>query len=396
NSPRHSSAQENPPQPGKEPSVITISDFPSGCRMAFLSRAGNILRQVTSRKISSDLCEIPSVFRSVRCMSNAPSTKLFIGGVSYSTDEQSLREVFGKYGDVVDARIIVDRDSGRSRGFGFITYSSVEEASSAIQALDGQDLHGRRVKVNFASERPRGFQGGGFGGSFDNAPYGNSPYGASLGGGGSYGGAYGANVAGGYGNGSSGYGGDSYGSGGNFAGSVSGDNYAADNSFGTGTAGSNYSGNGMKHANDSSFPSGNTYNSESSGGYGGGNDIGTYGNAAASGGGYGGYVPASGFDRSNNYNTSAGFPNSDNYANAAGGGGNSFPSSQYNGSAMAGYGSGGVGSGSSFASGYGATGHGSTNECNNDQGTTVDDFGGSMESNFKGNYEESGAYAKRA
>ncbi|XP_020970418.1 glycine-rich RNA-binding protein 3, mitochondrial isoform X2 [Arachis ipaensis] len=322
--------------------------------MAFLSRAGNILRQVTSRKISSDLCEIPSVFRSVRCMSNAPSTKLFIGGVSYSTDEQSLREVFGKYGDVVDARIIVDRDSGRSRGFGFITYSSVEEASSAIQALDGQDLHGRRVKVNFASERPRGFQGGGFGGSFDNAPYGNSPYGASLGGGGSYGGAYGANVAGGYGNGSSGYGGDSYGS------------------------------------------SGNTYNSESSGGYGGGNDIGTYGNAAASGGGYGGYVPASGFDRSNNYNTSAGFPNSDNYANAAGGGGNSFPSSQYNGSAMAGYGSGGVGSGSSFASGYGATGHGSTNECNNDQGTTVDDFGGSMESNFKGNYEESGAYAKRA
>ncbi|XP_016200719.1 glycine-rich RNA-binding protein 5, mitochondrial-like isoform X3 [Arachis ipaensis] len=47
--------------------------------------------------------------------------------VSYSTDEQSLREVFGKYGDVVDARIIVDRDFGRSRGFGFITYSSVEE-----------------------------------------------------------------------------------------------------------------------------------------------------------------------------------------------------------------------------------------------------------------------------
>ncbi|XLU75652.1 hypothetical protein S245_034705, partial [Arachis hypogaea] len=302
--------------------------------MAFLSRAGNILRQVTSRKISSDLCEIPSVFPSVRCMSNAPSTKLFIGGVSYSTDEQSLREVFGKYGDVVDARIIVDRDSGRSRGFGFITYSSVEEASSAIQALDGQDLHGRRVKVNFASERPRGFQGGGFGGSFDNAPYGagagsgyqggygNSPYGASSGGGGSYGGAYG---------------GDSYGS------------------------------------------SGNTYSSESSRGYGGGNDIGTYGNAAASGGGYGGYVPASGFDRSNNYNTSAGFPNSDNYANATGGGGNSFPSSQYNGSAMAGYGSGGVGSGSSFASGYGATGHGSTNECNNDQGTAVDDFGGSMD-----------------
>ncbi|KAL4314989.1 hypothetical protein AHAS_Ahas15G0140200 [Arachis hypogaea] len=108
-------------------SVITISDFSSSCRMAFFSRTGNILRQVTSRKISLDLCEILSVFQYVRCMSNAPSMKLFIGGVSYSTDEQSLREVFGKYGDVVDARIIVDRDFGRSRGFGFITYSSVEE-----------------------------------------------------------------------------------------------------------------------------------------------------------------------------------------------------------------------------------------------------------------------------
>ncbi|XLT10291.1 hypothetical protein HN51_056084, partial [Arachis hypogaea] len=70
--------------------------------MTFLSRARNILSQVTSRKISSDLCEIPFVFRSVWCMSNAPSTKLFIGDVSYSTYEQSLREVFGKYGDVVD------------------------------------------------------------------------------------------------------------------------------------------------------------------------------------------------------------------------------------------------------------------------------------------------------
>ncbi|XP_052112097.1 glycine-rich RNA-binding protein 3, mitochondrial-like [Arachis duranensis] len=60
--------------------------------------------------------------------------------VSYSTNEQSFREVFGKYGDVVDARIIVYRDFGRSRGFGFITYSSVEEASSAIQALDGQGI----------------------------------------------------------------------------------------------------------------------------------------------------------------------------------------------------------------------------------------------------------------
>ncbi|MED6130601.1 hypothetical protein PIB30_002193 [Stylosanthes scabra] len=106
--------------------------------MAFLRRAGNMLRQATTRKFVSDFCSINSVFRSVRCMSNAPSSKLYIGGISHSNDEQSLRQVFGKYGDVVDAKIIVDRDSGRSRGFGIVIYRSVEEASSAIQALNGQ------------------------------------------------------------------------------------------------------------------------------------------------------------------------------------------------------------------------------------------------------------------
>lgn len=66
------------------------------------------------------------------------SSKLFIGGISYSTDDQSLREAFSKYGEVIEARVIVDRETGRSRGFGFVTYTSSEEASSAIQALDGQ------------------------------------------------------------------------------------------------------------------------------------------------------------------------------------------------------------------------------------------------------------------
>nr|KYP56697.1 hypothetical protein KK1_002942 [Cajanus cajan] len=164
--------------------------------MAFFGRIGNLLRHAASRQVSSELRSSPSFFQAIRCMSSAPSSKLFIGGVSYSTDEQSLREAFSKYGEVVDARIIMDRETGRSRGFGFITYTSVEEASSAIQALDGQDLHGRQIKVNYANERTRG-GGGGFGGS----------YGAGAGGG--YGGGYGGGGygGGGYGGSSGGYGG---------------------------------------------------------------------------------------------------------------------------------------------------------------------------------------------
>ncbi|CAB4269010.1 unnamed protein product [Prunus armeniaca] len=76
---------------------------------------------------------------------------------------------------VIDARIISDRETGRSRGFGFITFTSSEEASSAIQALDGHELHGRRVRVNYATDRPRpnfgdggGFETASIGGGFGN------------------------------------------------------------------------------------------------------------------------------------------------------------------------------------------------------------------------------------
>ncbi|ONI34348.1 hypothetical protein PRUPE_1G476800 [Prunus persica] len=98
--------------------------------------------------------------------------KTLIGGISYQTDEQSLKEAFAKYGEVINARIISDRETGRSRGFGFITS---EEASSAIQALDGHELHGRRVRVNYATDRPRpnfgdggGFETASTGGGFGN------------------------------------------------------------------------------------------------------------------------------------------------------------------------------------------------------------------------------------
>ncbi|KAK8962299.1 hypothetical protein KSP40_PGU007093 [Platanthera guangdongensis] len=90
-----------------------------------------------------------------------------ISGLSYGTDDQSLREAFSGYGEVVEARVIIDRETGRSRGFGFITFTSVEEASAAVTAMDGksiqnsssdlvQDLHGRMVRVNYATDRYSG------------------------------------------------------------------------------------------------------------------------------------------------------------------------------------------------------------------------------------------------
>ncbi|KAK2411424.1 glycine-rich RNA-binding protein 4, mitochondrial [Trifolium repens] len=225
--------------------------------MAFFGKLGNILRQTANRNIVSELRSSPSAFQAIRCMCSAPSTKLFVGGIPFSTDEQGLREAFSRYGEVLDARIIVDRETGRSRGFGFITFNSVEEASSAIQALDSQELHGRRVRVNYANERPRGYGGGG--GSYGNASYGggggsygNASYGgggghvgSQYGGGGGYadsqyggassGGGYGGNVDGGYGGG--GYGGGSYGPGGNYGGSGAANNYSAPNSFETNNTG---------------------------------------------------------------------------------------------------------------------------------------------------------------
>ncbi|KAG5522684.1 hypothetical protein RHGRI_034731 [Rhododendron griersonianum] len=115
--------------------------------MAFLSKAGNILRQAASKHANSNICgSNPSVFQMIRCMS---TSKLFVGGLSYATDDMNLTDAFSKYGEVVEgkpdgvafhdsSRVIMDRETGRSRGFGFVTFTSGEEASAAIQALDGQ------------------------------------------------------------------------------------------------------------------------------------------------------------------------------------------------------------------------------------------------------------------
>jgi RNA recognition motif-containing protein len=95
------------------------------------------------------------------------SNKLYVGNLSFSTGEEDLEELFGAHGEVVSAKLVTDRDTGRSRGFAFVEMSSAEEAQRAIENLDGKDFMGRNLKVNIAKpreDRPRGGGGGGGGG----------------------------------------------------------------------------------------------------------------------------------------------------------------------------------------------------------------------------------------
>ena len=78
---------------------------------------------------------------------------IYCGNISYRMTEDDLRELFGEYGSVGDANVIIDRDTGRSKGFGFVEMANDTEANAAIKALDGQDNGGRELRVNEA--RPR-------------------------------------------------------------------------------------------------------------------------------------------------------------------------------------------------------------------------------------------------
>jgi RNA recognition motif-containing protein len=92
------------------------------------------------------------------------STKLFVGNLSFNTTENSLHEAFSAHGNVVEANLMMDRMTGRSRGFAFVTYSTPEEAQKAIEAMHGAQLDGRALTVNVArpkEERPPGGGGGG-------------------------------------------------------------------------------------------------------------------------------------------------------------------------------------------------------------------------------------------
>jgi RNA recognition motif-containing protein len=123
--------------------------------------------------------------------------KLYVGNLSYNVTSSDLEQLFGQHGQVTSAQVINDRDTGRSKGFGFVEMSSDEEATAAIAALNGQQHDGRTLTVNEA--RPKEDRGGGFGGG--------GGRGGGGGGRGGYGGGGGGGGRGGYGGGGGGRGG---------------------------------------------------------------------------------------------------------------------------------------------------------------------------------------------
>jgi len=89
------------------------------------------------------------------------SKKLFVGGLSWDTDDHGLRTAFEQYGEVTEAKVISDRDTGRSRGFGFVTFADGGSADNAIEQMNGATLDGRTLNVNEAQDRRGGGGGGG-------------------------------------------------------------------------------------------------------------------------------------------------------------------------------------------------------------------------------------------
>ena len=134
-------------------------------------------------------------------------SKLYVGNLSYNTTSSDLEQLFSQHGTVQSAEVISDRDSGRSKGFGFVQMGSDEEAQAAIAALNGQEQDGRTLTVNEAKPREDrgggggrgGFGGGrGGGGGGGRGGYGGGGGSGSRGGGGGYGGGGGGGRRGGY------------------------------------------------------------------------------------------------------------------------------------------------------------------------------------------------------
>jgi RNA recognition motif-containing protein len=133
-------------------------------------------------------------------------TKLYVGNLPYSATSEELNQLFGTHGAVKSADVIMDRETGRSKGFGFVEMGSEAEAKAAIAALNGHQLGGRALTVNEAKpreDRGGGFRGGGggFGGGRGGGGGGYGGGGRGFGGGGGGGGGYGGGGRGGFGGG---------------------------------------------------------------------------------------------------------------------------------------------------------------------------------------------------
>jgi RNA recognition motif-containing protein len=134
------------------------------------------------------------------------ATNIYVGNLPWSTTTDDLYAMFQQYGAVTRAQVVTDRETGRSRGFGFVEMGNEAEANAAIAALNNQPMNGRPLTVNIAKPREAGGGGGG-GGGYGGGGGGRGPRGGGGGGRGGYGGGYGG---GGGGGGYGGGGGDRY------------------------------------------------------------------------------------------------------------------------------------------------------------------------------------------
>jgi len=117
------------------------------------------------------------------------ATKLYVGNLSYDTTDSSLRDLFAEVGNVSSAQVVMDRETGQSRGFGFVEMATEDEAAQAIAAVNGRSIGGRTLVVN--ESRPREGGGGGGGNRGGRGGGGGGGYGGGGGGGRSGGGGYG-------------------------------------------------------------------------------------------------------------------------------------------------------------------------------------------------------------
>ena len=83
------------------------------------------------------------------------SNKLFVGNISWNLDWKQLKDIFGEYGEVAFTRVVTDKETKSSKGFGFVEFVNAEDAAKAKEALDGAEVDGREIRVDFATEKPR-------------------------------------------------------------------------------------------------------------------------------------------------------------------------------------------------------------------------------------------------
>ncbi|KAL7096556.1 hypothetical protein ACP275_10G086300 [Erythranthe tilingii] len=123
--------------------------------MAALRNLSKKMIMFSSRlpKSNSTISKSCSLIPALLISSRGIASKLFVGGLSFYTTEQGLSEAFSEHGQVIEATIVMDRVSDRSKGFGFVTYASEDEAEKAIAEMNGKPLNGRTVFVDYAKPR---------------------------------------------------------------------------------------------------------------------------------------------------------------------------------------------------------------------------------------------------